>query len=44
MSSGTEQSLNDVEVQLANQMNHLDLGPDRVPRGIETEENRIYFY
>lgn len=25
-------------------MNGMDLSPDRVPRGIETEENHIYFY
>ena len=25
-------------------MNALDFSPDRVPRGIETEENSIYFY
>ena len=26
------------------QMNSMDFGPDRVPRGIECEENHIYFY
>ena len=26
------------------QMNMHDVQPERVPRGIETEENRIYFY
>lgn len=28
----------------AAQMNGVDFGPDRVPRGIECEENSIYFY
>ena len=26
------------------QMSGMDFGPDRIPRGIETEENRIFFY
>ena len=28
----------------AAQMSGMDFGPDRVPRGIECEENRVYFY
>ena len=26
------------------QMSGMDFGPDRIPRGIETEENRIFFH
>tara|TARA_B100000674_G_C37773722_1_gene883799 strand:+ start:345 stop:1007 length:663 start_codon:yes stop_codon:yes gene_type:complete len=44
----SSENLTDEEVMVVanelSQMNTMDFGPDRVPRGIECEENHIYFY
>ena len=32
------------DIESASMLNGYDMSPDRSPRGIETEENRIYFY